>query len=227
MRSRVSSSVALVIALGGSALFSSSAAAADADLATRLRELRSSVVSPESELAARLPQMLADDVRARIASANRRSSTTWAGIRSRAQWERFRDARIEALRRSLGRSPAIAEPLKTQTTGTFVGDGFRIENLVFGRRPGLMVTANLYEPIQPVNSMPGILICHSHHNPKTQGELQDMGMTWARQGCLVLVMDQLGHGERRQHPFRSERDYSGEFRLGRQDYYFRYNTGIQ
>ena len=54
--------------------------------------------------------------------------------------------------------------------------------------------------------MPGILISHSHHNPKTQGELQDMGMTWARSGCLVLVMDHLGHGER-QHPFRTEADY--------------------
>jgi hypothetical protein len=59
--------------------------------------------------------------------------------------------------------------------------------------------------------MPGIVLCHSHHNPKTQGELQDMGMTWARLGCMVLVMDQLGHGERRQHPFRSAKDYPGEF----------------
>jgi hypothetical protein len=75
--------------------------------------------------------------------------------------------------------------------------------------------------------MPGILLCHSHHNPKWQGELQDMGMTWARQGYLVLVMDQLGHGERRQHPFRSAADYSGSFEANRQDYFFRYNLGIQ
>ena len=75
--------------------------------------------------------------------------------------------------------------------------------------------------------MPGILLCHSHHNPKTQGELQDMGMTWARQGYLVLVMDQLGHGERRQHPFRSAADYAGPFEVNRQDYHFRYNVGIQ
>ena len=54
-----------------------------------------------------------------------------------------------------------------------------------------------------------------------------MGMTWARSGCLVLVMDQLGHGERRQHPFRTEADYPRPFRVGRQDYYFRYNTGVQ
>ena len=63
--------------------------------------------------------------------------------------------------------------------------------------------------------------------PRSQGELQDMGMTWARQGYLVLVMDQLGHGERRQHPFRSAADYAGPFEVNRQDYYFRYNLGIQ
>ena len=52
-------------------------------------------------------------------------------------------------------------------------------------------------------------------------------MTWARQGYLVLVMDQLGHGERRRHPFRSATDYAGTFEVNRQDYYFRYNLGIQ
>src|SRR5262249_54571372 len=76
-------------------------------------------------------------------------------------------------------------------------------------------------------SMPGILLCHSHHNPKSQGELQDMGVLWARAGCLVLVMDQLGHGERRQHPFADARSYPRPFRAGRQDYYFRYNVGLQ
>jgi dienelactone hydrolase len=85
----------------------------------------------------------------------------------------------------------------------------------------------LYLPSAPRKDMPGILICHSHHRPKEQGELQDMGMTWARGGCAVLVMDQVGHGERGEHPFRSADDYAGEFAVSRQDYYFRYDNGIQ
>jgi hypothetical protein len=40
-------------------------------------------------------------------------------------------------------------------------------------------------------------------------------------------MDLLGHGERRQHPFGSSDKYPAPFRVGRQDYYFRYNLGIQ
>ena len=32
-------------------------------------------------------------------------------------------------------------------------------------------------------------------------------MTWARAGCLVLVIDQVGYGERRSHPFHRDEDY--------------------
>ncbi|MCI0705629.1 MAG: hypothetical protein L0241_31605, partial [Planctomycetia bacterium] len=39
--------------------------------------------------------------------------------------------------------------------------------------------------------------------------------------------DHLGHGERRQHNFRTEKDYPKPFRVGRQDYYFRYNSNLQ
>lgn len=41
------------------------------------------------------------------------------------------------------------------------------------------------------------MIAHAHHRDKSQGEMQDMGMTWARAGCLVLVIDQVGYGQRR------------------------------
>src|SRR5204863_7216568 len=60
----------------------------------------------------------------------------------------------------------------------------------------------------------------------TQGELQDMGMIWARQGCLVLVPDMLGHGERRQHPFVNDKSFPEKFAVSRQDYHFRYNNAM-
>jgi len=47
-------------------------------------------------------------------------------------------------------------------------------------------------------------------------ELQDMGMTWARAGAAVLVMDQLGAGERVQSQF-----------WPRESYYSRYAMGMQ
>jgi dienelactone hydrolase len=175
----------------------------------------------------RMAEMWARDMRQRRIAANNRETEAWRLVRSRKEWEEFRDARLEALRRSLGEPLDVPVDLKIAVTATVRGKGYQIENLVFESRPGLLVTANLYGPTEPGKAMPGILICHSHHNPKSQSELQEMGVLWARQGCLVLVMDQLGHGERRQHPFRSKEDFAGDFRPGRQDYYFRYNAGMQ
>jgi dienelactone hydrolase len=194
-------------------------------LASELAALEPEILSaypPEQ-----LKQMLANHVETRLRAANQRSSLEWRNIVDRTQWESYKKQRISALWTSLGSFPAPPKDLRIRVTKTLPGEGFRIENLVFQSRPGLFVTANLYVPEPRRDSMPGVLICHSHHNPKTQGELQDMGMTWARLGYLVLVMDQLGHGERRQHPFRSQEDYAGPFRVGREDYHFRYNTGIQ
>src|SRR6185295_3776298 len=111
--------------------------------------------------------------------------------------------------------------------GELKGEGFRIQNLVVQPAGRTVITANLYVPDPLRESMPGILLSHSHHNPKHEGELQDMGMTWARAGCCVLVPDHLGHGERRQHPFVTAADYDGPFQIGRQDYYFRYDTSLQ
>jgi cephalosporin-C deacetylase-like acetyl esterase len=198
-----------------------------ADLVDELRKLDTRVVPADSKEAKDLPRMLERDARARIASANQRETEAWRKITTREEWERYRDERVKALRESLGQFPDPAKELKLRVARTIDGDGYQLQDIVFESRPGVYVTANLYLPAKPGKAMPGILICHSHHNAKTQGELQDMGMTWARLGCVVLVMDQLGHGERRQHPFVTEKDYAGSFKPGRQDYYFRYNTGMQ
>jgi hypothetical protein len=187
-------------------------------LAAKLRGLEPGVAASDAA---------AVDVRARLQAANRRETAAWQALKTRADWERYRDVRLKALRESLGEFLSPPKELKVHVTRTLPGEGFQIENLYFESRPGLVVTANLYLPDPPRQSMPGILICHSHHNPKTQGELQDMGMTWARQGCLVLVMDQIGHGERRQHPFTDASKFAGAFKHGRQDYYFRYNVAGQ
>jgi len=183
----------------------------DNRLAEQLRSLDSNVLSSgEREV---LTRMLRNNVQARCKAANQRNKEAWEKVKSKDDWEKFRTPRIEALRKSLGIFPSAPENLNIHATRRIEGDGYRIENLVYESRAGVYVTANLYLPSPPHGKMPAILIIHSHHNPKTQGELQDMGMTWARQGCMVLVMDQISYGERRQHP-------PGP----RQDYRFRYGT---
>ncbi|HTU16936.1 MAG TPA: dienelactone hydrolase family protein [Gemmataceae bacterium] len=197
------------------------------DTAALLRSLDANVYPRDDESARERARMLSRDVRSRLQAASLRENRAWQQVKDRAGWEKFRDARLQALRASLGQFPDPPKDLQVRVTRTLEGDGYHIENLVYETRPGLVATANLYLPAKPIRAMPGILIAHSHHNPNTQGELQDMGMTWARQGCMVLIPELLGHGERRQHPFRSSKDYERPFRVGRQDYYFRYNTGLQ
>ena len=163
---------------------------------------------------------LQEDVHLRLREANRRDSAEFAKVKSKADWEQLRDVRIKALRASLAPFPGVPkplpQPLRVEVAKELDGEGFCIQNLVFESRPGLLVTANLYLPRPAREKMPGILLCHSHHNPKTEGELQDMGVNWARQGCMVLVMDQLGHGERRQQPFGGRQDYRSRFYIGMQ-----------
>lgn len=184
--------------------------------------------------AAAAKDQIGEDLRTRRRQVNQQDVASWRKLDSAEDWEPFAAERITALRASLGEFPAPPTDLRVRVTRQIDGAGYRIDCLHFESRPGLLVTANLYRPVpregtrksETEKLMPGILICHSHHNPKTQGELQDMGIQWARAGCLVLVMDQLGHGERRQHPFAEASDFDGDFRVSRQDYYFRYNVGI-
>src|SRR5262249_6012262 len=144
--------------------------AAGDDLAAQLRDLNATVIPVDTEQAKQLPRMLARHVQGRMREANQRESRLWQQIRTRVEWEQYRDPRMQALRASLGTFPTVPRDLKTRVTRTIDGDGYRIEDLVFESRPGLLVTANLYLPRDRPASMPGILIVHSHHNPKTQGE---------------------------------------------------------
>src|SRR4051812_30159943 len=221
MRAFIASATLLV-------LFAPPAAADDAaseQIQAALKTISPHVV-PETERE-QLRTMLSRSLRAQIAAANRASSAAWSKIESREHWARFRQEKLTALRTAIGPFPPRPAKPRTLVTGRIQGDGFQILNLVYESRPRLLVTANLYVPSPPRDSMPGILLSHSHHNPKHEGELQDMGMTWARAGCYVLMPDHLGHGERRQHPFVTAAAYKGSFQLGRQDYYFRYDTSLQ
>jgi cephalosporin-C deacetylase-like acetyl esterase len=203
------------------------AAVAVASVAADFQDIDPNVFPKDDPRAKEMPRMVWMDAQRRMKEANLRESQAFAAVRTREQWEAHRDARIKALRESLGTFPDVPKDMRVVVTKKLDGDGYRIHNLVYETRPGFWANANLYLPAKPVEKMPGLVIVHSHHTPCTHGELQDMGMTWARSGCAVLVPELLGHGERRQHDFVREKDYPKPFRVGRQDYYFRYNSNLQ
>ncbi|HSQ54406.1 MAG TPA: hypothetical protein VLM40_01575, partial [Gemmata sp.] len=202
-------------------------ALATLSLAADFKDIDPNVFPKGDPRAKDLPKMMWKDAQRRMREACLRESKAFAAVKTKDQWEKYRDIRIQKLKDSLG---AWLEPPKEMTikvTRKLEGDGFVIHNLLYESRPGLWVSANLYMPTTPPANMPGILISHSHHTPKEHGELQDMGMTWARSGVAVLIPDHLGHGERRLHDFKTEKDYDKPFKLSRQDYYFRYNANLQ
>ncbi len=168
-------------------------------------------------------------VRDGLRAANAASTKLWDRMQRSDEPRKLLDAPLKALAKSLSSAPADLKPapLQLEVRRTLAGDGHTVALITFRSRFGLVVTANLYSPPKPGKSMPGLVLVHSHHNPKTEGELQDMGMMWARAGCHVLVLDLLGHGERRQHPFATAKDYPKEFRTSRQDYWFRHHSAIQ
>jgi len=216
--------VVVLATLGGAPAMTAEPTAAD--WATALKKYDARIL-PAAEQE-RWRRMLADDVRARLKQRGTQVNEAWAAVHDKDTWQQLSRGYVGSLTQSINRQFVPATPLlRTEVVKKIPGDRFVIENVLYETRPGLWVSANLYRPDKPVGKYPAILISHSHHNPKTQGELQDMGMTWARAGCVVLVPDHLGHGERRQHPFATAADYPKNFALGRQDYYFRYELSLQ
>ncbi|HEY1186688.1 MAG TPA: hypothetical protein VGE74_03475 [Gemmata sp.] len=190
-------------------------------------DVRPDVFGPDDPRTKDLAEMMGADAHKRTQDANLRESKAFAAVNTKDQWETYRDVRLAKLKASLGAFPPAPKDVRVVVTRKIAGDGYVIHSIVYESRPGLWVAANLYLPAQPPEKMPGLLIAHAHHGGKTGGELQDMGMTWARAGAAVLVPDQLGYGERRQHDFNTEKDYPKPYRAGRQDYYFRYTSNLQ
>ena len=170
-------------------------------LAKELSVLDSHVWSPAYRRYHGVRSMVARQQRRRIREAVWRERRAWRKVHSRADWERFRDLRVKALRESVGRFPPPRPPLDVHVTARREGDGYRLENLAFQSRPGFYIAANLYLPAKALKTaagkkMPGMVIVPSQHYPKTQGELHDMGELWARGGAAVLIMERPGYGER-------------------------------
>ncbi|MCE9568291.1 MAG: acetylxylan esterase [Planctomycetes bacterium] len=203
------------------------AVVAFASVAADFKDVDPNVFPKDDPRTKDLPKMMGQDIKTRMQEANLRESKAFAAVTTKEEWTKYRDARIQALRDSLGTFPEAPKNMVVKVTRELEGDGFRIHNILYESRPGMWVSANLYLPAKPPEKMPGIIIAHAHHTPKADGELQDMGMTWARSGVAVLVPDQFGYGERRLHGFNTAKDFDKPFRVGRQDYYFRYNSNLQ
>jgi dienelactone hydrolase len=160
--------------------------------------------------------MLQRYMRMRTEGAVLAERRAWEQVETREDWERFRDERIKGLRESVGKFPPDRPALDARVSVRQKGDGYVLENLAFQSRPGFYVTANLYLPARVTPPIPAIIIVHSQHYPKTQGELHDMGEMWARTGCAVLIIERPGYGERAETTTWYRQAYGSRFTFTKQ-----------
>lgn len=184
--------------------------------ASKLDWIPKNAWTDEQRTTIEVSRMTAKVLRSRMNTIAEQEKREWQTVDSRETWERFRDRRLSALRNWMGPMPERTALRSVVTHRANYGDGFVIENVVYESRPNLLVTANLYLPENATGKIPAIVVVHSHHAPKTQSELQDLGMTWARSGTAVLVMDQLCAGERSQSQPWPRESYYGRYALGNQ-----------
>lgn len=197
----------------------SSPAAETADaLAREISSIPHQVWTDEERKSLGVDRMWEKAVRSRVTEAALAERHAWEKVGTVADWEKFRAPRMAALKASLGSFPERTPLRATVTRRLDYSDGFILEDLIFESRPGLVVTANLYLPTKIEGRIPAVVVVHSHHAPKTQWELQDLGMTWARSGTAVLVMDHLGAGERLQSQAWPGENYYSRYALGMQLY---------
>jgi hypothetical protein len=90
--------------------------AAGDDLAGQLFELDATVLSADAGPTEQL-------ARARMREANQRESRAWRQTQTRADWEQYRDARLQALRASLGTFTPVPRDLKTRVTRLLETEG--------------------------------------------------------------------------------------------------------
>jgi len=93
-------------------------------------------------------------------------------------------------------------PLNAQVTGAESFSGFTIEKVVFQSRPGFFVTGNLYIPegAGPHNRHPAAMVLCGHSpEGKSYSPYQSVCQGLVSKGFLVLIIDPVSQGERRQY----------------------------
>ena len=101
--------------------------------------------------------------------------------------------------RRLFRLPVEKCPLAVETLGELRFDGFRMEKLRYYSRPGFAVTANLYVPDGLSAPAPAVLEQCGHTAEGKAGPIyQQAARGLALAGCVALVIDPIGQGDRGQ-----------------------------
>jgi cephalosporin-C deacetylase-like acetyl esterase len=120
------------------------------------------------------------------------------GITNLQDWRKKRVEIKRQLLDSFGLDPLPPRrPLNARITGSFQGEGYRVEKIVFESQPRLYVTGNLYLPLAG-GTKPAAIVYVTGHSPHPAGakfSYQHHGAWFARNGFAAFVLDTIEFGE--------------------------------
>ena len=164
-------------------------------------ELRAMARSSEDGLTPlnRFPRMMQNYLVGRVRQVEALANEKRASLKTKADAEKYVQSVRERIRTCFGPEPKRT-PLKPRITGVVERDTYKIENVIFESRPGMLVTANLYVPKGREFPLPGVVgTCGHSSNGKAYEGYQGFAQSLARQGYVVLIYDPIGQGERLQY----------------------------
>lgn len=147
----------------------------------------------------RFPRMVQEYFVQRVRRSEQLGAAARAKLQTREDAEAYVRCVREKVRQCFGPLPEKT-PLNPRITGTVEREAYRIENLIFESRPGLLVTANLYVPKGRKFPLPGVVgTCGHSASGKAAEPYQSFAQGLARLGYVVLIYDPIGQGERFQY----------------------------
>ncbi len=117
--------------------------------------------------------------------------------KTRADWQRRRDALRRAMLQAMGPVPEKPCPLQARVVGVLKRPGYRIEKVLFQSRPDVWVTGTMYVPDPAGGRRPAVLVVHGHWaGARRDPVVQARCLGLVQLGFVVLAVDAFGAGER-------------------------------
>ena len=132
-------------------------------------------------------------------------------LQTAAQWQEHQEEVQETLIDIVGPFPEKT-PLNARVVGTVEREGYHVEKLLYESVPGYYVTAALFVPEKREEKAPAVLYLSGHTAEGFRAETyQHVIINLVRKGFVVLAIDPVGQGERRQYvdPATGESTMSG------------------
>jgi cephalosporin-C deacetylase-like acetyl esterase len=131
-----------------------------------------------------------------LAGCDERRRRRLAGVHTKDALAELQEHTRRTLAAGIGAFPERT-PLEARVVGEITRADYVIERIIFQSRPDYYVTANLYRPKSGTGRRPGVVqTCGHYEEGKTAPDYACACAGLAMKGCVALIFDPMGQGER-------------------------------